>query len=560
MSRRWLWLASLIPFAAAVGFARVDANLQQRPSAKPKPEAAFQTPSGFDIQGRPAVVPADAGGTLEVTVVERATGRPVFCRVNVIGSDGSFYEPESNPLAPWSLQRLGNRVGKGPFRYYGWFFYSDGSFSVRVPTGAVRIEVWKGFEYRPVSLSTSVAEGENRTVRVEIERTLDMANFGYHSGDTHIHLDRTKDQDDQRALDLMAAEDLRVGMILCMNDPRGYSGTMDRQIWPQTNGFGATSVRRRGRYAIASGQEYRCATYGHICLFMQRRLVLEGTTVDPNNWPVFGRVAQETRELGGYAFHAHGGYSKEIYADFAREATDGVELLQFAVYRGISLQGWYKMLSVGYRFPALGASDYPYCRALGDCRTYAQVDGDPTPQAWAKSAAEGKSFFTTGPMILLEVDGNQPGEVIARSSDGPKQVTATVRVRSEVAPVTTVELIVNGRAVDRLNVPSDVGQGNWLQLQRTIALDEPTWIAARAYGVDTNGNPNAEAHTNPIYCDLDGAKPYDAADMQWLLERVDERIAANRKRDFPEKEQVVAYFTAAKQRLLAIRRKREIDR
>src|SRR5690606_11200462 len=123
---------------------------------------------------------------------------------------------------------------------------------------------------------------------------------------------------------------------------------------------------------------------------------------------------------------------KEIYADFAQRLTDGVELLQFAEYRGVSLQGWYRMLNVGFRFPAVGACDYPYCRALGDCRTYARTEGEPTPSSWAQAAAAGRSFFTTGPILLLEVDGRRPGDSIRKRGDGPHRVTAKVRARCEV--------------------------------------------------------------------------------------------------------------------------------
>ncbi|MDG1893338.1 MAG: hypothetical protein P8J37_00360 [Fuerstiella sp.] len=49
---------------------------------------------------------------------------------------------------------------------------------------------------------------------------------------------------------------------------------------------------------------------------------------------------------------------------------DGVELLQFGVYRGIGLTHWYHMLNTGFRVPAMGACDYPACRKLGDCKTY----------------------------------------------------------------------------------------------------------------------------------------------------------------------------------------------
>ena len=266
----------------------------------------------------------------------------------------------SHPLTPWSLHRSGNRPGKGPIRYYGWFFYSPGESVVRCPADPCH-GVWKGYEFRPTQVSTHVAAGATRSVRVGLRRTVPMANTITTPG-ILASISRAAPRLTTAPLDLLAAEDIGIGYLLCMNEPHSYTGDMARQLIPQDRGFGSASVKSRGEYSIVSGQEYRCNTYGHICLLMHRRLVQSEQSIDPNNWPVFGMIGRETRQLGGFSFHAHGGYAREIYADFAKRVTDGVELLQFAEYRGIGLRGWYRMLNIGYRFPALGACDYPYCR------------------------------------------------------------------------------------------------------------------------------------------------------------------------------------------------------
>ena len=178
--------------------------------------------------------------------------------------------------------------------------------------------------------------------------------LGYYSGDTHIHLPRRDTTDDARALDLIEAEDLQFGFLLSANNGKSYSGIMDRQTIAPQCALGPDSVARRGAYEIASGQEYVTSSYGHLGMLMHKKMVLEGLTVDVNRWPLLGMIGQETRKLDGYSINLHGGYANEIYIDFAQAATDGVELLQFAEYRGIELAGWYRMLNVGYRFPALG--------------------------------------------------------------------------------------------------------------------------------------------------------------------------------------------------------------
>src|SRR5205807_6983166 len=120
--------------------------------------------------------------------------------------------------------------------------------------------------------------------------------------------------------------------------------------------------------------EYRSTTYGHLNLFLRDDLVREGQSYNANDWPAYGLVGRETIGAGGFAFHAHGGYAQSIYADLVQGDVNGVELLQFGVYRGIGLDDWYRILNIGYRFPCVGASDYPACRKLGDCITYVFQD------------------------------------------------------------------------------------------------------------------------------------------------------------------------------------------
>lgn len=551
----WTLARSLVLLGGFSGVASGHPPPQPQPEhpIDERAEDFIHRPAGFERAGSPAVAGDDAS-TLSVVIRDAATQQPAFCRVNVVGADGNYYEPEDSPLAAWSLQRLGNRLGKGPVRYLGWCFYTSGEFRVRVPHGDVRIEVWKGIEYRPLVHTLRTQTNSLLDVGLTIRRTVPMSEYGYYSGDTHIHLDRTSEADDDRALDLIAAEDLRLGFILCMNDPRTYSGLTARQMWPQDCGFGRASIVRRGRYAISSGQEYRCHTYGHICLLLHDHLVLEGSTVDPNNWPVFGAVAAEARQLGGFSIHAHGGYEKEIYADFAQRTTDGVELMQFARYRGVSLEGWYQMLNAGYAFPAVGASDYPYCRLLGDCRTYVHLDEDLSFRRWGERCVEGRSFFTTGPLLLLDVDGHQPGEHIVVAGAAQQNLTVQVRVRCEVTPVTHLELIVNGKAVRRKLIPRESQQGAWFEAEESITLDESSWIAARAFSLSPTGHTDAEAHTNPVYVDFDGRAAYVADAVPWLLARLEQRIDVHRQRDFPEQLQVLEYFRQSRDTLLKIQR------
>jgi hypothetical protein len=520
-------------------------NAPRADEATDRLEDVIHHAAGAVVVGRPAIALPATAGTLRLTIRDEKDGMPTFCRVNVIGADGQYYEPDQNPLKPWSLSRLGNRVGKGPYRYYGWFFYCNGLCEVTVPAGATRIDVWKGFEYQPVEQNIDVPLGATADLEIKIARVVDMANIGWYSGDTHIHLDRKNPIDDERAFDLIAAEDLRFAHILCMNEPATYQPLMDQQIWHQMQGIGAKSERRRGIYSLMSGQEYRSTAFGHMCLLGASRLVdANGLKTDPNRWPVFGVVADEARGIDGVAFHAHGGYELEIYADFAQRATDGVELLQFAEYRGIGLQGWYHILNAGFRFPALGASDYPYCRALGDCRTYAYLNPDSHLQDWNKAIADGKSFFTTGPLLELHVNEEGPGNEVKLTS--PDKLNIRIRLQSLVCPVETLQLIVDGKVHQTWDVSKEQA-GKRYEVEADLNVTKSTWIAARAFGKSPSQRENSEAHTNPVYVTVRDLPIRQRASVEWLIQKLDHQTGIQAARTFPERDKVLEYFRRSRE-------------
>ena len=548
---------------------RADQAIQD--SGQPKPlEYTFQpagpadeelvfTPPGFSRVGAARVAAGPRVGRLEFRVLDEH-GKLSPCRINVVGPQGHFYEPRDHPLKPFSLTGVwpgsgwGNRPGKAPIRYLGRFFYSTGSGAVDVPSGTVRIEVWKGFEYRPTQATVEVRSGQTRKLELKLAKPADVTELGYWSGDPHIHIPRHDVRDEQRALQLLQAEDIHFGTLLAYNEPAGpYTGRMATMDSAQLRGLGPRSILTRDNYAILSGQEYRSRTYGHLNLFLLDELVFPGRSLDAGHWPPYGHVVRDIRAAGGMAFYAHGGYAQEIYADVVQGQVDGVELLQFGVYRGIGLKDWYRMLNVGFRLPASGACDYPACRKLGDCKTFVHLPERPSMRSWLQGMRAGASFVSSGPLLLLEVDGQRPGSQIAFKGAAPRRVTVRLRVRSEVAPVTDVQLIANGRVVRHLHVPADRRQGAWVEVEEPLMLRQSTWIAARAFSRSRLGTPDAESHTNPVYVHLNGRAPYDRASLDGLVQAIDKQIAVHKKRKFSEQAQVIAYFERSRDILMRIR-------
>src|SRR5260370_33446527 len=204
-----------------------------------------------------ALAPAWAGppGVLRVRLFDSGHKAFVPARVNVIGSDNAFYEPDPtrNALSEYSLKRKGNRANVGPLRYYGSFFYTDGSFEVKLPPGPARIEVSKGYGYYSAIGEVEIVAGKTANYDAVLQRVIDMPRYGWHSMDTHLHFDRGEADNDHRIAQLLAAEDVELGHILAARSGKG---------------FGMSSLYSESLSSMVSGREVTVPALGHANLLL----------------------------------------------------------------------------------------------------------------------------------------------------------------------------------------------------------------------------------------------------------------------------------------------------
>jgi hypothetical protein len=204
-------------------------------------------------------------------------------------------------------------------------FYVDGGFDVRVPPGAYKLTVSKGFEYEPQTIALDLAAGATVTRDVHISRWVDMRARGWYSSDDHIHLRRSPG-DDANILRWVAAEGIDVGNLLEMGD-----------FWATY--FSQYSFGERGRYQadgrllVAGQEEPRTPEIGHTISLGARELVRS-----PRDYYSFDRLFDRVHELGGVTGFAHQGFSFHGYRGMVlntlRGKTDFLELAQFCVPEG----------------------------------------------------------------------------------------------------------------------------------------------------------------------------------------------------------------------------------
>ena len=113
-------------------------------------------------------------------------------------------------------------------------------------------------------------------------------------------------------------------------------------------------------------------------------------------------------------------------------------------------QTYYALLNCGFRLrPAAGTANGVHPVPLGFSRVYVHLDEPFSFDAWMRGLAAGRSFVTTGPMILAKVDGQWPGATFPRPKSS-KDHALECTVLSE-QPLETIELIVNGVVTQRFD-------------------------------------------------------------------------------------------------------------
>lgn len=179
----------------------------------------------------------------------------------------------------------------------------------------------------------------------------------------------------------------------------------------------------------------------------------------------------------------------------------------------------------------------------GTARTYAKVDGPLSVQSWLAAVKAGRTFSTNAPIVLLTVNGHEPGAVL----DTNDRLTVKVSVGS-IVPFDRVEIIANGEVID-----SKAG-ADLRAADMTTVIDLPTggWIAARVVGQahPLVGDSYVFAHTSPVYVVRNGRPWVSREDATFLGEVVDAikaRVARGFWRSDAERDAFLAELDRARE-------------
>ena len=474
----------------------------------------------------------DAGPRVKIEVVEEgrnwvhtkviddATGQPVPCRVHFRSPQGVPYAPHghhahvNSDMGTWHIDVGGDvRLGQATYAYI------DGTCQGWLPRGEVIADVARGFEYEPLRTRVEIKPGQ-RELELRLKRWCHMNKAGWYSGDSHVHFLSTQGSHTEAR-----GEDLNVVNLL----PSQWGS-----LFTNTEEFtGRASVAPDGQSIVYVGSENRQHFLGHLILMGLKDVVMPWCSDGPGEAELGGTL-EVTMSDWADRCHAQGGHvviphlpnpNGEPAALIATGRADAVEMLRHGMYNH---QEYYRYLNCGYKLPLVGGTDKMSNDVpVGIYRTYVHIpDGEPfTYDNWCKYMAQGRTFHSGGPIIRLEVEGQNIGDTVQLPGNGGK--VSVVAEAESVLPLHSLEIVQEGRVVAAAEEAKGTRR---LRLQAEVEIKGHSWLAARCGGpgytqavshYDGWGR-GIMAHTSPVYLACGGQWwMFDQETAQYMLTLVD---------------------------------------
>jgi hypothetical protein len=483
-------------------------------------------------------------------VLDAETQRPLPCRIYIQGGDGAWYfaksESPSGSAVEYRKQKDWNSASVEMHTTL-----SAHPFIVRLPSGAYTLLVERGKEYVPESRQVKIDKSDVQ-MTIQVRRWINMEERGWFSGDTHVH------RPVNELANLLLAEDLNVAFPLTSWVTDAFvSPTKGRPNADQSAPAELIQVDkthliypRNTEYEIfrVGGKDHTLGAFfvlGHKTLFQQgvppvrpvgRQARDEGALIelDKHNWP-WSMMLVPILGVDLYELSNNHLWRTEFgYRDYGVAAADYMHVEHDE--KGWTERGWtdygfqnyYALLNCGFRLrPTAGTASGVHPVPLGFGRVYVHLEQGFSYDGWIRGLNEGRSFVTTGPMLLVRMNGKDPGSVFK-----PADITPVVRIAGlakSAVPLKPLEIVVNGevvRTLPALNRQTD-GKGYETVIDEKLTLDQSSWIAVRCFE-DRPDKRVRFAHTAPFQIEIP-AKPLRPRRVQveYLIKRIEDELARN---------------------------------
>jgi hypothetical protein len=514
-----------------------------------------------------------AMGKLQVEVHAAATGKQTAARIYGLAPDGKFYVPRDTYAR---IGELGEHL-----------FHTQGRFVIEVAPGKMGLEAVKGFEYWPVKHEVEVKAGETSRVTLALKPMVDLGARGWISGSTHVHMNYGGNLRNtlENLMRMSRAEDQDVINELVANKDNRI---LDWQFFVPGGGEHPVS-KKDPAITVIVGEEYRPPLYGHTSFIGLREHLIspfttgyEGTAIEslyPSNTDMF-RKARTQGAVVGYV-HAFSGETDPLDGElgvakgFPVDATLGtVHTMEWSAASQAALRVWHHALNNDLKIAAVGGEDsisnLHQTKLVGSVRTYAYVgtsggaengktsqksrlakgglQGGPA-QAWIEALKNGRTFFTSGPLLEFKINGRIPGESLNVPAEGGK-VLLEGQVWS-IVPLSRVMIYSNGEIWKEIPLSSDKRSATF---HEWVTLKRSGWFSLTAEGPPASHPIDAnypQAATSPIRVYVGEQKIRNRQSADYFIRWIDKlQIMAEAWpgwRSQAEKDHVFSQFSEARQ-------------
>jgi hypothetical protein len=488
----------------------------------------------------------------EVTIrVRDENGKPGVASFVIRDRLGRIYPNRSKRLAP-------------DFPFQPQIYRADGEH-VRLPAGQYAVTASGGPEYVTQESELRVDEKGPAEIVVGLKRWIDPAQWGWYSGDHHVHAagcshyqNPTEGVLPEHMMRQILGEALNIGAVLTWGPCYYYQ----KQFFTAEDNPLSTAGRRMHYDLEVSG--FPSSHSGHLVLLGLKDQDYPKTH-RIEDWPSWNLpILKWAKSQGAVVGFAHSGWGLLVQdravPSFEMPAFDGIGANEFIVdvthpdavdfistvdTPAVSeLSIWYHTLNVGFRTRISGETDFPciYDSRVGLGRTYGHVERGLTYRGWLDSVRDGRSYVSDGRSHLLDFTVN--GLAVGRGGsevrlNGRQTIKVTLRVAAFLDPLPNetirsappdekpywdlerarvgtsrevpLELIVNGAAAASRNIVAD---GQVREVTFDVPIERSSWIAARIL---------RSSHTNPVFAVVDG-KPIRASrrSAEWCLTAVNQ--------------------------------------
>jgi len=440
-------------------------------------------------------------------------------------------------------------------------FRCNGVFKKEVTAGPVSILVTRGFETAAFRTNITLRAGETTRLGIDLKRLVDMSKLGWFASDSHAHMihgERTIKSDFEFVALSAQAEDLQFFSLshawnLDNPTPEKLSAIQsDLSTESTTLSWNIEAPKNYYR-----GDAGRCL--GH-CWFigMQGRtsdgksiipLLLQSSAADyESRKPVYANFESHEfiHENGGSVYYTHplrwwtgawggrGGYPRKENMRISNMAVelpldtligptyDGLDLLTSSgelKANGKSFELWSLLLNHGYRVAATASSDSCFDRpggaTPGSARTYTFLQEPFSPAALSRATAAGRTFATTGPIIIASVDNSPPGTSFSANGSSHSMKIEILASGKDSLGLKRVEIIRNGEIykTEEFATPQSRWQSDLVVKERSTA-----WFCVRAVSASAEGG---QAISGAFFFDTGKYEAPAAVECQCMVNVVD---------------------------------------